>query len=60
MAMVELGEQDPEMVVRRIDIPHVNVTAISKDKAQKPDIEKVIREIKKGRSVTEISIKLGM
>ena len=46
--------------IRRIDIPHGKAPALNMEKLQKQDIEKVIREIKKGRSVEEISSKLGM
>ena len=60
LAVMELEEQDQGIIIRRIDIPHAKMPAVNKDKVQKPDIEKVIREVRKGRSVTEISSKLGM
>ena len=60
LAMLELSEQDRSITIRRIDIPHAKTSVISKGRIQKPDIEKVIREVTKGRSVLEISGKLGM
>ena len=53
-------QRDEGIRIRRIDIPHEKRPAVNKDKLQKPDIEKVIREVKRGRSVAEISLKLGM
>ena len=64
LALLELPENDQEMTlqmtIRRIDIPHVKIPVINKEKIQKPDIEKVIREVRRGRSVAEISAKSGM
>ena len=60
LAVMDLDEKCREMMIRRIDIPHAKGPAVSKDKVQKADIEKVIREVAKGRSVPEISSKLGM
>ncbi len=60
LAVMDLDEKSREMMIRRIDIPHAKGPAVSKDKVQKADIEKVIREVAKGRSVPEISSKLGM
>ena len=60
LAVLETGGQDRRMMIRRIDIPHEKVPSVSRDRVQKSDIEKVIREIKRGRSVPEISSKLGM
>ena len=53
-------QPDEGIRIRRIDIPHEKMPAVNREKLQKPDIEKVIREVKKGRSVAEISLKLGM
>ena len=60
LAVMEVEDPGAELRIRRIDIAHEKTPAVNKDKLQKPDIEKVIREVKKGRSVTEISAKLGM
>lgn len=60
LAMMDLDEKSREMMIRRIDIPHAKGPALSRDKVQKADIEKVIREVGRGRSVPEISSKLGM
>ena len=60
LAVMDLDEKSREMMIRRIDIPHAKGPTVSKDKVQKADIEKVIREVAKGRSVPEISSKLGM
>ena len=46
--------------IRRIDISHGKAPALNMEKLQKKDIEKVISEIKKRRSVAEIATKLGM
>ena len=64
LAVLEKPEPGPEAAIRtaitRIDIPHAGNGSVGKDRVQKPDIEKVIREIKKGRTVPEISAQLGM
>ena len=60
LAVLEYAEQDRQIMIRRIDIPHAKMPAVSRDRIQKPDIEKVIREVKKGRTVAEISSRLGM
>ena len=60
LAVMEIEEPDERIMIRRIDIPHEKKLAVNKDNLQKPEIERVIREIKKGRSVAEISLKLGM
>lgn len=60
LAVMELEEQWQGIKIRRIDIPHAKKPAVNKDKIQKPDIENVVREVKRGRSVKEISEKLGM
>ena len=60
LAVLEFEEQDQGIMIRRIDIPHEKMSVVNKDRLQKPDIEKVIREVKKGRPVMEITIKLGM
>lgn len=60
LAVMELEEPDERIMIRRIDIPHEKKPAVNKDNLQRPEIERVIREIKKGRSVAEISLKLGV
>ena len=60
LAVMELDEKDRGMVIRRMDIPHAKTAAVSRDRVQRADVEKVIREVARGRSVTEISAKLGM
>ena len=60
LAVMEIEEPDERIMIRRIDIPHEKKPAVNKDNLQKPEIERVIRDIKKGRSVAEISLKLGM
>ncbi len=60
LAVMELEEPDEKIMIRRIDIPHEKKPAVNKDNLQRPEIERVIREIKKGRSVAEISLKLGV
>ena len=60
LAMAEISEQDQGMMIRRIDIQPVKMPAVNRDEVQKPDIERVVREVKRGRSVAEISSKLGM
>ncbi len=60
LAAMELEEPDERIMIRRIDIPHEKKPAVNKDNLQRPEIERVIREIKKGRSVAEISLKLGV
>ena len=47
-------------MIRRIDIPHAKAPSLNMEKLQQGDIEKAIREIRKGRTVAEIAAKLGM
>ena len=60
LAVMGLDEKNRGMVIRRMDIPHAKMAAVSRDRVQRADVEKVIREVARGRSVTEISAKLGM
>ncbi len=60
LAILEVDEEGHRGDVIRIDIPHGKAAALNMEKLQKRDIEKVISEIKKRRSVAEIASKLGM
>ena len=63
MAVLELTDQTDQrgkIRIRRIDIPHVKPPVMIRDNLQKTDIDKVIREVRKGRSVTEISVQLRL
>lgn len=60
LAVMDVDEKSREMMIRRIDVPHAKGPALSRDKVQRADVEKVIREVARGRSVPEISSKLGM
>ena len=60
LAVLEIAEPDKEITIRRIDIPHAKTPPVSRDRIQRADIEKVIREVRRERPVEEISSKLGM
>ena len=60
LAVLELEDQNRNAAIRRIDISQAKMPAVSRDKIQKSDIDRVIREIKRGRPVPEISSKLEM
>ena len=46
--------------IRRIDIAHARPLALNLEKVQKHDVEKVMREIQKGRSAAQIASGFGM
>ena len=46
--------------IRRIDIAHARSLALNLEKVQKHDVEKVMREIRKGRSAAQIASDFGM
>ena len=46
--------------IRRIDIAHARPLALNLEKVQKHDVEKVMREIRKGRSAAQIASGFGM
>lgn len=70
MAIVEVEESQDgagqnrtaalKIKIRRIDIAHAKASAVNLEKVQKHDVEKVMREIKKGRSVSQIASGIGM
>ncbi|MBO7711878.1 MAG: metallophosphoesterase family protein, partial [Lachnospiraceae bacterium] len=45
LAVMEFDEKDQGMVIRRLDIPHAKMSAVSRDRVQRADVEKVIREV---------------
>ena len=49
-----------QMSIQRIDIAHAKATSLNLEKVQKHDVEKVMREIRKGRSAAQIASGLGM
>ena len=63
MAVIDISDQGEILETRRIDIPHTAGRTVSKNVTEgvdKRQIEKVIREIQKGRSVSQISSALKM
>ena len=46
--------------IRRIDIPHEKKPGLTRETIQQPEIQKIIQQIRKGKSVSEISSELGI
>lgn len=60
MAVLEIDEDSGEFVVRRIDIPHESKKGFTRNNIQTGDIDKIIRLVKNGKTVSEIAETLGI
>ena len=60
MAVMEIDEGSRDFTIRRIDIPHEKKQGFSRNTIHAGDIDKVIRLIKKGKTVDEIAAALGI
>lgn len=60
MAVLEIDEATGEFVVRRIDIPHESKKGFTRNNIQTGDIDKIIRLVKNGKTVSEIAETLGI
>ena len=60
MAVLEVDEDSGQFAVRRIDIPHEAKKGFTRSSIQTGDIEKIIRLVKNGKTVSEIAETLGI
>lgn len=60
MALAEIDDRTGQIYIRRIDIPHEKKPGVTRETIQRPEIEKIIRLIRKGKSVSEISTEIGI
>ena len=60
LAVLELEEDGRTFRVRRVDIPNEKKPGISAEKVRRQDIEKVMREVRRGKTVPQIAASCGM
>lgn len=60
MAVLHLDDNGQISQIVRIDIPHPRDREVTLARVQKQDVERVVREIRRGRSVQQIAADTGM